>query len=134
MTAVNKSQHPNLHQVLASPQLAALPQSAVRLLELSRNPTSSPANYAETIEADAGLAGQVLKFVNSSYFGFSRKIPSVKAGVSLVGVRTIKNFALWNAVFSLLPNPHCGPFNLKNIWQDSLRRGLFARAVAHSEV
>ncbi len=47
-----------------------------------------------------------------------------------MGVRTIKNFVLWNAVFSLVPNPHCGPFDLKGLWQDSLRRALFARAVA----
>ena len=109
---------------------AALPQSAIRLLELSRDPNCGPAEYAGPIEADPGLAGQVLKFVNSSYFGFSRKISSVKVGISLVGVRTIKNFALWNAVFSLVPNPRCGPFDLKSIWQDSLRRALFARAVA----
>ncbi len=48
----------------------------------------------------------------------------------MVGVRTIKNFALWNAIFSLVPNPRCGPFDLKSIWQDSLRRAIFARAVA----
>jgi len=116
--------------MLANTQLAALPQSAIRLLELSRDPNCGPADYAEPIEADPGLMGQLLKFVNSSYFGFSRKISSIKVGISLVGVRTIKNFALWNAVFSLVPNPRCGPFNLKSIWQDSLRRALFARAVA----
>ncbi|MEX2175709.1 MAG: HDOD domain-containing protein, partial [Pirellulaceae bacterium] len=48
--------------------------------------------------------------------------------ITLVGIRTIKNFALWSAVFSLMPNPKCGPFDLKSLWQDSLRRGLFARA------
>jgi HD-like signal output (HDOD) protein len=116
--------------MLAITQLAALPQSAIRLLELSRDPNCGPADYGAPIEADPGLAGQVLKFVNSAYFGFSRKISSVKVGISLVGVRTIKNFALWNAVFSLVPNPRCGPFDLKSIWQDSLRRALFARAVA----
>jgi HD-like signal output (HDOD) protein len=47
-----------------------------------------------------------------------------------VGVRAIKNFALWSAVFTLVPNPRCGPFDLKLLWQDSLRRGLFARATA----
>jgi hypothetical protein len=26
-----------------------------------------------------------------------------------------------------MPNPKCGPFDLKNLWQDSLRRALFAR-------
>ena len=130
MAVLNDRAHPNLQQMLATTQLAALPQSAIRLLELSRDPNCGPADYAEPIEADPGLAGQVLKFVNSSYFGFSRKISGVKVGISLVGVRTIKNFALWNAVFSLAPNPRCGPFDLKSVWQDSLRRAIFARAVA----
>jgi hypothetical protein len=71
----------------------------------------------------------VLKFVNSSYFGFAREISSIRLAITLVGIRTIKNFALWSAVFSLMPNPKCGPFDLKSLWQDSLRRGLFARAM-----
>src|SRR5690606_40827918 len=78
-------------------------------------------------EADPGLTSQVLRFVNSSYFGFSREISSVKLAIALVGVRTIKNFALWSAVFSLMPSPKCGPFDLKSLWKDSLRRGIFAR-------
>jgi HD-like signal output (HDOD) protein len=98
------------------------------LLELSQNPDNGPAQFAQPIEADPGLAGQVLKFVNSSYFGFSREINSVKLAITLVGIRTVKNFALWSAVFSLMPNPKCGPFDLKSLWQDSLRRALFARA------
>jgi HD-like signal output (HDOD) protein len=119
---------PGLKELLNSAQLPALPQSAIRLLELSQNPDNGPAEFATPIESDPGLTGQVLKFVNSSYFGFSREISSVKLAITLVGIRTIKNFALWSAVFSLMPNPKCGPFDLKSLWQDSLRRGLFARA------
>jgi HD-like signal output (HDOD) protein len=118
---------PGLKELLSSAQLPALPQSAMRLLELSQNPDNGPAEFAQPIEADPGLTGQVLKFVNSSYFGFSREISSVKLAITLVGIRTIKNFSLWSAVFSLMPNPKCGPFDLKNLWQDSLRRALFAR-------
>jgi HD-like signal output (HDOD) protein len=109
--------------------LPALPQSAIRLLELSQDPSNGPAEFAVPIESDPGLASQVLRFVNSSYFGFSREISSVKLAITLVGIRTIKNFALWSAVFSLMPNPKCGPFDLKSLWQDSLRRAVFARAM-----
>jgi len=118
----------NMQDVLKNAQLPALPQSAIKLLELSQNPDNGPPEFAVPIEADPGLTGQVLKFVNSSYFGFSREINSVKLAITLVGIRTIKNFALWSAVFSLMPNPKCGPFDLKTLWQDSLRRALFARA------
>jgi HD-like signal output (HDOD) protein len=119
---------PGLKELLSSAQLPALPQSAIRLLELSQNPDNGPAEFAVPIESDPGLTGQVLKFVNSSYFGFSREISSVKLAITLVGIRTIKNFSLWSAVFSLMPNPKCGPFDLKALWQDSLRRALFSRA------
>jgi HD-like signal output (HDOD) protein len=120
----------DLKKVLAGAQLPALPQSAIRLLELSQDPTNGPSEFAIPIESDPGLTGQVLRFVNSSYFGFSREISSIKLAITLVGIRTIKNFALWSAVFSLMPNPKCGPFDLKSLWQDSLRRALFARHLA----
>ncbi len=119
--------HIDLHELLESAQLPALPQTAIRLLELSQDASNGPAEFARPIEADAGLMGQVLRFVNSSYFGFSREISSVKQALALVGVRTIKNFALWSAVFSLVPDPKFGPFDLKKLWQDSLRRAVFSR-------
>ena len=117
----------DLQELLESAQVPALPQTAIRLLELSQDASNGPAEFARPIEADAGLMGQVLRFVNSSYFGFTREIASVKQALALVGVRTIKNFALWSAVFSLVPDPKFGPFDLKKLWQDSLRRAVFAR-------
>jgi HD-like signal output (HDOD) protein len=130
MTTPNEAAVNNLQRILQGAQLPALPQSAIRLMELSRDPDNGPSEYAVPIEADPGLTGQILKFVNSAYFGFSREISNVKMAITLVGIRTIKNFALWSAVFSLMPNPKCGPFDLKRLWQDSLRRGLFSRALA----
>ena len=118
-----------LSQLLSEAQLPGLPQSAVRIIELTRRPGVGPAELAVPIEADPGLTGQVLRFVNSSYFGFRHQVASVKSAISLVGVRTVKNFALWSAVFSLIPDPKCGAFDLKGLWQDSLRRGIFARAL-----
>lgn len=117
----------SLEDVFDAEILPALPQSAISLLQLSQNSESGPADFARPIEADPGLMGQVLKFVNSSYFGFSSEIMSVQQGLTLVGTRAITNFALWNAVFSVIPNPKFGPFDLKSLWQDSLRRALFAR-------
>ncbi len=125
----NKKASLRIESLLAGAQLPALPQSAIRLLQLSQDPENGPTEFAVPIESDPGLTGQVLKFVNSAYFGFAREISSIKLAITLVGIRTIKNFALWSAVFSLMPNPKCGQFDLKSLWQDSLRRGLFARSL-----
>jgi HD-like signal output (HDOD) protein len=119
-----------LQELLKKAQLPALPQSAAQLLELSRNPENGPQEYTVPICADVGMTTQVLRFVNSAYFGFNSKITSIPQALALVGVRTIKNYVIWNAVFTLMPNPKCGPFQLKKLWQDSLRRGILAKCLA----
>ena len=121
-----------LQDVLHAEILPALPNSAIALMQLSQDPEAGPAEFTKPIEADPGLMGQVLKFVNSSYFGFRSEIMSVQQALTLVGTRAITNFALWNAVFSVVPNPQFGPFDLKSLWQDSLRRALFARVLGKS--
>lgn len=130
--AMTTTETKSLEDVFHSEVLPALPHSAISLLQLSQNGDSGPAEFSKPIEADPGLMGQVLKFVNSSYFGFSREIMSVQQALTLVGTRAITNFALWNAVFSVIPNPKFGPFDLKALWQDSLRRALFARMQGRS--
>jgi HD-like signal output (HDOD) protein len=130
MTTTSDSK--SLEDVFHAEVLPALPHSAITLLQLSQNTESGPTDFSKPIEADPGLMGQVLKFVNSSYFGFSREIMSVHQALTLVGTRAITNFALWNAVFSVIPNPKFGPFDLKSLWQDSLRRALFARMLGRT--
>jgi HD-like signal output (HDOD) protein len=120
----------DLRKILPMAQLPGLPQSAVRLLELSKDPNNGPAECAVPIEIDLGLTSQVLRLVNSSYYGFASKISNVKLALALVSVRTITNFVLWSAVLSLMPNNKCGALDLMCLWQDSLRRALFARALA----
>lgn len=120
----------DLDEALAVAQLPALPQCAIGVLQISQDRQAGPAELAAAIEPDLGLAGQVLRFVNSSYFGFSRKIAGVKQAVALVGTRTIKSFVLWSAVFSQAPDPRCGRFRLRRLWEDSFRRALFARELA----
>ncbi|ELP35891.1 metal dependent phosphohydrolase [Rhodopirellula baltica SWK14] len=125
----NVAESTNLEDVFHVDILPALPHSAISLLQLSQKESAGPNDFAKPIEADPGLMGQVLRFVNSSYFGFSREIMSIPQAITLVGSRAIVNFALWNAVFSVIPNPKFGPFDLKALWQDSLRRAIFARKV-----
>ena len=114
----------------ANVDLPALPQAALGVLQLSQDPKNDPADYAVCIEADVGLTAQLLRFVNSSYFGLGHKVASVKHAIALVGTKAVRNFVLWRAVFSVMPAPKHGSLQVTRLWQDSLRRALFARAVA----
>jgi HD-like signal output (HDOD) protein len=119
----------NLRQLLAHAELPALPQSAVQLIQLARNPKIGPPEVAVVVESDPGLTAQVLQFINSSYFGFATPISSVQQAIALVGVKAVSNFVLWRAIFRSMPNPMRALFNLQGFRQDALTRALFARAV-----
>lgn len=118
---------PSLEQVFENAILPALPHTAVTLMRLSQDSNAGPNDFARVIESDPGLMGQVLRFANSAFFGFSRTITSVQQSLTLIGTRSITNFALWNAVFTVIPNPKVGTFDLRLLWQDSLRRAIAAR-------
>ena len=120
---------PKLRQLLADAELPALPQSAVFLMQLARDPKNGPPEFAVVVESDPGLTAQVLQFVNSSYFGFATPISSVRQAIALVGVKAVTNFVLWTAIFRLMPNPMRGLFDAQLFRQDSLMRALFAKAV-----
>ena len=118
----------DLRKFLAVEQLPAMPHSALSVLQLDNDLTQVDMNdLVRPIEADPGLAAQVLKFMNSSYFGFQSAISNVRHGITLVGIRIVKNFVLWKAVFSLIPKSRIGNFEVAYLWQDSLRRAMFTR-------
>ena len=117
-----------LRKILNIEQLPALPHSALSVLQLDNDVAKVNINdLVRPIESDPGLAAQVLKFLNSSYFGFQSTISNIKQGIALVGIRIVKNFVLWKAVFSLIPKSKLGDFDIALLWQDSLRRAMFTR-------
>lgn len=119
-----------LERVLASVPVPALPQSAIQLLELSTDPAHGPPEYARVIEADPGLASQVLKYVNSSYFGLTKQVANIRQAITLLGCRTVLNFVLWSAVYQSFPRPGTERFSMVAFWKDSVRRALAARWLA----
>lgn len=117
-----------LRKILTVEQLPAMPHSALSVLQLDNDLTKVDINdLVCPIEADPGLASQVLKFLNSSYFGFQSAISNVRQGIALVGIRVVKNFVLWKAIFSLIPKCKTSHFDISLLWQDSLRRAMFSR-------
>ncbi|MFW6324777.1 MAG: HDOD domain-containing protein [Desulfovibrionales bacterium] len=59
---------------------------------------------AEIILEDPSLAAQVLKNVNSPYFGFEQKIVDVRHAVTLLGATQVYLLVLYNAMRTTMPN------------------------------
>jgi len=78
-----------LHGISIPPQ----PQIMVDLQMEQLNPQCSMARIAKLISQDVGLAGSMLKTVNSRLFGLKNKIASIEQAISLLGITSVVNIS-----------------------------------------
>lgn len=67
------------------------PQILVDLQMEQIMPDPDIGRIADLISKDVGLAGTMLKFVNSPFYGLGNKITSITQAVSLLGINTVVN-------------------------------------------
>ncbi len=111
-------------------KMPAFPSSAHRIIELTNNVNCAPKDLVKVIEHDPILTLNVLKLVNSAYFGLAAKVTSVKHAVVYLGINTVKNLALSIAAIGALPSKNGLGFNMSNFWWHSLVCAGAARIIA----
>jgi putative nucleotidyltransferase with HDIG domain len=70
-------------------KLPALPEVAVKCLEVAHNPDSSFGELARLIERDPFIASRVVRLSNSPVYGGLARISSVEGAVSRLGMKTL---------------------------------------------
>jgi len=79
--------------------LFALPDAAVKILQLSEKDEVSIENLATIIGRDPALAGRLLKIANSASFGLIRRITSIQEAVMILGMTAVKCLVLSTGLF-----------------------------------
>ena len=90
-------------------QLPPLPESAMKIEEVYKDPDSTFNDMAKILEKDPLLTADILKAANSPLYGFSREINAISQAVGLFGMGTVRGFALASIVkqsFSLDLSPY----------------------------
>jgi len=122
-------------RLLSTEDLPTLPDVVHRILEITGDPLSSTRQLTHLIERDPALAGNLLKLVNSAYFGFSRRIYQVHDAVVLVGYSTIRGLALGTSVITTLKTG--SNLDARRFWEHSLATAigtdLVARELGHEK-
>lgn len=80
-----------IQQMLQGIRVPPQPQVLVDLQMEQVMPDPDINRIAELISKDVGLAGTMLKFVNSPFYGLANKITSIEQAVSLLGIPTVVN-------------------------------------------
>ena len=111
--------------------LPSFPTTHAQILELANSEKTSSDEIAEKIELDPGLLATVFKLVNSSYYGFNKKIDSISLAVTLLGLEEIANLVMAAQVFEKLGDyEEGGGLDLMAFWRHSVGTGFISRAIA----
>lgn len=80
-----------IHKILQGISIPPQPQIMVDLQMEQVMPDPDIARIADLISQDVGLAGTVLKVVNSPFYGLSNQITSVQQAVGILGLNSVIN-------------------------------------------
>lgn len=110
--------------------LRPLPPVAARVLAIAESEHFSAHELAAAISSDPALTATVLHLANSAYYGFPRRISTVRDAVVLLGFRAIRSATLAACVVEALPGGRTVQHDA--FWRFSLTVGLLAETLAKS--
>ena len=132
-----------LRRLLSSDRLASLvgeigmlpsaPIAFQEILMCLQNPAASLTDAAQIIGRDVAMTANIMKLVNSAFFGSRRPITTIDRAVAYLGMDTLGALVLGHSVFQSGLATGVDGFSLEQIWQHSEQTAAAARAIALSE-
>jgi putative nucleotidyltransferase with HDIG domain len=113
--------------------LPVLPRAYVRISDELSKADPSPKVVGDIVAEDIGLAGNILKLVNSAYFGLSRPLAAPQQAVIVLGINVIRSVILSLHVFKSFEGGGERSFSLAKLWAHCMRTASIARVIARVE-
>ena len=110
--------------------LPAPPQAAARIVQACGDPDVSAQALSRIVASDPILTAEILRTVNSAFFGLAREVKSAAHAVAVLGNRVLRNLALCLAVRDALKPDAIPGFDMLTYWEDALRRAVGAKLIA----
>ncbi len=99
--------------------LPPLPEIYLELSKKIKDPESSLNDLAKIISRDPSLIADILKMVNSAYFGLSNKVFKISQAISFMGIDLIKDIILTSSIFKNLKGTETQIAAIKKVYQHS---------------
>ena len=119
-----------IQKVLDCPTLPSLPTVAMEVLQLSRAKDVNMGELAAAISKDAALASKILRTVNSSFYGHSQNISTIRHAVTFLGIDTVKTLVIGFSVVTEMGRRKPRGFSHVNYWRRSIYAATAARTLA----
>ncbi len=112
-------------------ELRPLPAVAFRVLELADDGKFSAHELASLIASDQALTAKVLRLGNSPFYGFARRITTVRDAVVLLGFRAVRQVTLAACVVG--DDRRSTSLDYDAFWQFCVATGMLAEVLARTE-
>lgn len=103
----------------------AMPNVIIKALGIINDDSSGTNELSAIMSYDQALISQVLKLVNSAYYGFAQEITSIKNAIALLGMTQTKNIVIAVAMKPMLTS-QCG----RDMWRHSLKTAVACELLA----
>ncbi|MDA8140287.1 MAG: HDOD domain-containing protein [Desulfobacteraceae bacterium] len=111
--------------------MPSLSTTVTKVLEICNNPVSSPNDLNRVISLDPVLTGQVLRLINSAYYGIPNRVTSLTRAIIMLGINTVKNLVLATSVLATFArNRSIGRARMDAFWEHSLCVGTTSKLMA----
>ena len=110
-------------------QLPPFPAVATKLLRVLSTEDVHVKEIVNLIRADPALASELMRVVNSALYGFPSRISSIQNAVTLLGLQTVRSFALTVSMKGFLHTALRLDL-LRRIWRHSLACGMLCEELS----
>ncbi len=114
-------------------RLPSLPVIYLQVVEELQSADASLTRVGDIIAKDVGMSAQVLKLVNSAFFGLRRRVANASDAVNYLGLDTIKALVLSLHTFSQYENTDLGGISMVALRNHSLITAACAKHIARME-
>lgn len=119
-----------LSDVINAAKLITLPDVYLRLKSLLDSPDFSMAEVAVVISHDPAITVRLLRIVNSSLYGFSKKIETVSRAITLLGTQQVHDLVLATSISQAFKGITSTIINMQQFWQRSVYCAVASRHLA----
>ena len=119
-----------LAQFVESDRLPSLPQVALRVIELSREPEPDFKEVARVVRTDAAISGKLLRTTNSALYGLGKHVESVEAAIPLLGINLVRSMILGFSLAQQRSESSAVQHAMESLWRSSLTQAVFAEQIA----
>ncbi|MEH6648444.1 MAG: HDOD domain-containing protein [Motiliproteus sp.] len=111
-------------------QLVSLPDVVIRVNELIESDTSTIEEIGEVINHDPALSAQLLKLVNSAFYGFPSQVDSIARAINLIGTLELRSLIFASSAAEVFNNISTDLIDMNSFWHRSVYSGLIAKKLA----